>query len=182
VGRVTVDADAAREAVDDGSAETIGAALTRLMQATGRAKAHDHATNGPFHAMALLWVLREHGPLRGNALADLCHSDPSTVSRQVGTLVQQGLVRRESDPDDRRAAQLAITDKGREVVADRLRMRDAQLARITEAWSARDRARFAELFNRFATDFAAHVNEFAHLRAQALAGPPDRLTSTTEHS
>jgi DNA-binding MarR family transcriptional regulator len=128
--------------------------------------------------MALLWVLRENGPLRGNALADLCHADPSTVSRQVGVLVHQGLVRREPDPDDRRAAQLAITDEGRAFVADRLRMRDAQLAHITEAWSARDRARFAELFNRFASDFAAHVNEFAHLRAHAAASP----TTTTEHS
>src|SRR4051794_35740785 len=41
--------------------------------------------------------------VRVSALAEVLHSDVSTVSRQVSTLVDLGFVRRGPDPDDGRA-------------------------------------------------------------------------------
>ncbi len=44
-------------------------------------------------------------------------------------------------------------------MAEKLRLRDEHLARMTADWSDRDRDRFAELFDRFTADFAATVND-----------------------
>ena len=51
-------------------------------------------------------------PLRVSALAEVVHSDVSTVSRQVSTLVDLGFVIRGPDPDDGRAQALTLTDEG----------------------------------------------------------------------
>ena len=56
-------------------------------------------------------------PLRVSALAELVHSDVSTVSRQVSTLVDLGFVTRGPDPDDGRAQALTLTDEGRDAAA-----------------------------------------------------------------
>ena len=146
------------------TARRIGGAMTRLLRAAHRAKAHDAATAGSYQTMPVLWALNESGPLRSNLLAETVLSDPSTISRQVTTLVEQGLVTREPDPDDGRAWVLAITGEGRTVVAEKLRLRDEYLASMTASWTDADRDTFAELFERFATDFAGAVAR-THLHA-----------------
>lgn len=157
------------------AARRIGAAMTRLLRAAHRAKAHDAATSGAFQSMPVLWTLRESGPLRSNLLAESVLSDPSTVSRQVTALVEQGLVAREPDPDDGRAALLAITDAGRAMVEEKLRLRDQYLAGMTASWTDDDRDRFVELFERFSNDFAAAVGADPRLHPNAhTTGPATR--------
>src|SRR5437868_6066116 len=63
-------------------------------------------------AMMLLGTLTSIGPVRSNALAEAVYSDPSTISRQVATLVKDGLIERRADPADGRASLLAVTEKG----------------------------------------------------------------------
>ena len=58
-------------------------------------------------ALVLLFPLARLGPLRQGALAELVHADPSTVSRHVAALVEQGLVRRVADESDGRASRLS---------------------------------------------------------------------------
>jgi len=157
------------------AARRIGAAMSRLMRASQRARAHDAANGGMFHSLVVLGTLSESGPMRANLLAEAVFSDPSTLSRQVSALVEQGLVDREPDPQDRRATMLAITDAGRAVVAEKMRLRDELLAKMTAAWSGRDRDRFAELFDRFACEFASTVNEHGFARNVMLPTPPGRL-------
>ena len=62
-------------------------------------------------AYPLLFNLKA-SPLRVSALAEAVHSDVSTVSRQVTTLVELGFVTRGPDPDDGRAQALTLTDEG----------------------------------------------------------------------
>ncbi|WP_018157321.1 MarR family winged helix-turn-helix transcriptional regulator [Demetria terragena] len=69
----------------------------------------DHAT------YPALFVL-SNGPARTSALAEAIDSDISTVSRQVGQLLDSGLASRASDPDDGRAHLVHITDAGRAAV------------------------------------------------------------------
>jgi DNA-binding MarR family transcriptional regulator len=147
------------DAEDLETARRLGAAISRLMRAATRARAQDAANGGVFHSMALLVTLMESGPLRSASLADAVLSDPSTISRQVAALVDQGLVVREPDPEDRRATLLAISDAGREAVAQKMRLRDLHLAHMTADWSARDRARLADLLDRFSTCFATSVTD-----------------------
>ena len=99
-------------------------------------------------AMLLLFPLLE-GPQRPGTLAELCHADPSTVSRQVAELVRRELVRREPDPSDGRASLLAITDAGREVCERVRTLRRELLAAAVAAWTDSELDTFAGLLSRF---------------------------------
>ncbi|MFX4262761.1 MarR family winged helix-turn-helix transcriptional regulator [Pelotomaculum propionicicum] len=48
-----------------------------------------------------------------NNLAKILGLDKSTMSRTVNNLVEQGLVSREPDPEDRRYMSISLTEKGR---------------------------------------------------------------------
>lgn len=62
----------------------------------------------------VLRVLRDHGPLTLTALGELlvCETGNSP-SRLVDRLVAQGLVQRDTDPDDRRFLTLSLTTEGK---------------------------------------------------------------------
>jgi DNA-binding MarR family transcriptional regulator len=108
----------------------------------------------------LLATLAEHGPRRSGALAETLHSDPSTVSRQVAQLVKAGLVERKVDDQDGRATVLAATERGLALLAEMRGRRNAQIAQMIMHWPDGDRARFAELFERFITDYERHLPVF----------------------
>lgn len=106
-------------------------------------------------ALVLLFPLVRLGPLRQTALAELVHADPSTVSRHVAALVEQGLVRRVADETDGRASRLVVTDAGRESLEGLRREREAHLERVTAGWDVDDLATLTTLFGRLVDDLAA---------------------------
>ncbi len=108
--------------------------------------------------------------MRASAIAGCLRSDPSTVSRQVATMVRDGLLERQSDPEDGRASILALTAKAGDVLAAHERVRLAQFEAMLSDWNASDLSRFATLLRRFTNDFEKSVS--------ALAPP----TSATQHS
>ena len=124
--------------------------LLRLIHPMKAAAARDSGAGlGPDRsAMLLLFPLTE-GPQRPGALAELCHADPSTISRQVAELVRRDLVRRERDPSDGRANLLAITDAGREVCERVRTLRRELLAAAVAAWTDAELDTFAGLLSRF---------------------------------
>ena len=61
---------------------------------------------------SMLVALNDSGPRRASDLVDLFSIDKGAVSRQVGSLLELGLIERSPDPEDRRAAILAITEEG----------------------------------------------------------------------
>jgi DNA-binding MarR family transcriptional regulator len=122
-------------------------------------------------ALVLLFPLVRLGPLRQSALAELVHADPSTVSRHVAALVEQGLVRRVADESDGRASRLVVTDAGQAALETLRRERESHLERITAAWSDADLAAFTTLFGRLLDDLAAALPASADA-ASPLAGPP----------
>src|SRR5215218_9982020 len=92
-----------------------------LKTQAAKADARDRA------ALVLLYPLVRLGPLRQGALAELVHADPSTVSRHVGTLVEQGLVRRVADEADGRASRLLVTEAGHAALEALRRERETHL-------------------------------------------------------
>lgn len=50
-----------------------------------------------------------------NELAGLLKLDNSTMSRTINNLVDQGIVAREADPQDRRYVKMRLTDKGLDI-------------------------------------------------------------------
>jgi DNA-binding MarR family transcriptional regulator len=99
-------------------------------------------------AYGLLALLQDTGPLRASDLVSRLGLDKSTVSRQVSTLVDLGLVTREADPADGRAQVLRTSADG---AAQLARIREARRARWEadlEDWPAEDVATLAELLAR----------------------------------
>ncbi|MGY1718457.1 MarR family winged helix-turn-helix transcriptional regulator [Blastococcus sp. SYSU DS0552] len=108
-------------------------------------------------ALVLLFPLVRLGALRQGALAELVHADPSTISRHVAALVEQGLVRRVADESDGRASLLVVTDAGRAALEALHSERTAHLARVTAHWDEADLAALTTLFGRLLDDIAADL-------------------------
>ncbi|MBB4134443.1 MarR family winged helix-turn-helix transcriptional regulator [Gordonia humi] len=106
-------------------------------------------------AKRALFVLR-HGPIRAGELAAAMSADPSTMSRHVAQLVDDGLVRREPDPEDGRACRLVLTDDGFERVAVLAARRREAIGELVADWPDEDFATFAHLLTRFVDAVEAH--------------------------
>lgn len=96
----------------------------------------------------LLSELEQAGPLGIGALAETTQVDVSTASRQVVPLEQQGLVRRLSNPADRRRSLVEITQLGLDRVRAAREERRRALLEILQDWPERDRARLAQYLAR----------------------------------
>jgi len=70
--------------------------------------------------LSALGVVARKGPLRLSELAEIESVNPTMLSRVVAALDEAGLIRRRTDPDDRRAGLLEVTASGRRT-HDRLR-------------------------------------------------------------
>lgn len=100
----------------------------------------------------LLARLVSAGERRATDLAADAFLDLSTVSRQVRSLVERGLVERHPDPEDRRGSLLTPTPSGRVAFEHYKRQRDADLARLLEPWPAEDRYQLIRLLARLNDD------------------------------
>jgi DNA-binding MarR family transcriptional regulator len=96
--------------------------------------------------------------MRVSSLAEVVHSDVSTVSRQVSALVDLGFVRRGPDPDDRRAQALSLTDEGDALLVAIRQDRDRWLRGLLADWPREDVDAFARHLQHFASDLEASVN------------------------
>ena len=107
----------------------------------------------------LLARLVHQGPRRATDLAADTFLDLSTVSRQIKSLIDRGLVERRPDPDDRRGALLSATDAGVDAYQHYRNQRNEHLARILDAWPPEDRHQLVRLFGRFNDDMAEHYHQ-----------------------
>jgi DNA-binding MarR family transcriptional regulator len=84
----------------------------------------------------MLVVLASRGPQGVAAIADSLGVTPPTASRLCERLVKKGLVRRRTDPNDRRQVRVDLTENGRhlvDVVTARRRQEIAVLLRMVPA-------------------------------------------------
>ena len=129
--------------------------LPRLVRLVHAFKALPSADGRERAALVLLFPLTRLGPLRQGALAEAVHADPSTVSRHVASLVEQGLVQRVADENDGRASLLVVTDAGRAAVERLAEERAAQIGAMLAGWSDADLAILTDLFGRLLDDLTA---------------------------
>jgi DNA-binding MarR family transcriptional regulator len=134
---------------------TLSDQLPRFMRLVHAIKSTVGADSRDRAALVLLYPLVRQGPLRQGALADLVRADPSTVSRHVATLVEQGLVQRVADASDGRASRLVVTDAGHAALDSLCREREALIDRATADWSDADVATLTALFGRLLDALAA---------------------------
>ncbi len=141
----------------DSAVEELAAGLTGLLQALQRMRAELARSEGPDSereraAHVLLFPLCLEGPLRQAELAALVHADPSTVSRHVTRLVDQGLVTRVPDERDGRASRLVVTERGAATAEAMRRERANHLREVTAHWDQDDLATLSRLLRRLADD------------------------------
>ncbi len=154
---VTVDS-AERATVDNTAAPDSHAAYVALEREVAlllrRSRAIQGRLAGELHqdldgaAYGLLVLLDDAGPLRASDVVAKLGLDKSTVSRQVASLVDLGLVDRAADPDDGRAQVLSTSPEGHRRLS---RLRDARRARWEadlSDWETTDVATLATLLGR----------------------------------
>ena len=99
-------------------------------------------------AYGLLALLQDTGPLRASDLVIRLGLDKSTVSRQISSLVELGLVDRAADPVDGRAQVLTPSAEGAARLAAIRTVRRARWEADLADWPAEDVARLGELLAR----------------------------------
>lgn len=128
---------------------------------------HVHADHG---ALPLLYAL-ETQPLRVSALAEIVHSDVSTVSRQVSALADGGIVTKLSDETDRRAQVVALTDEGRSLVSSLRERRALWMQRLLADWSTDEALEFDRLLTKFSASLETY--EALEARDESIPTPTD---------
>jgi DNA-binding MarR family transcriptional regulator len=148
------------------AATAIGEEISRFMRLITAWKQRTRDDPGGGDRL-LLGKLVTCGPRRATDLAADTFLDLSTVSRQIRSLVDRGLVERRPDPDDRRGALLSATAPGIAAYEHFRDQRNEQLAAIFQAWPATDRYQLVRLFGRLNDDFAENHHQLfgGHLGA-----------------
>ena len=104
--------------------------VTRLARRL-RVERADHGV--PSSSLSVLAHLLRSGALTASALACLEHVQPQSMSRVLNDLEADGLLLREPDEADRRRTRLVITQKGRALLIEDARRKDAWLAGVLSA-------------------------------------------------
>lgn len=117
--------------------------VARLHAALGRSARllRESATGGLTPTqLAVLGALLREGPRQLTELASAERINPTLLSRVVGRLEDDGLVRRTPQEQDRRAYLVSITDRGKALTEgirhDRCRALAAQVAKLTPTETA----------------------------------------------
>jgi DNA-binding MarR family transcriptional regulator len=106
---------------------------------------------------AALATIDCHGPLTPSQLADRERIQRPTATRIAARLIEDGLVARANDPDDRRSHRIAVTPAGRALIQETRRRKTAYLAQALEGLDPEDQAtlaRAAQILERVMEDQA----------------------------
>lgn len=93
----------------------------------------------------LLRTLDRIGPASINTLAAAVGLDASTVTRQVATMKELGLVERKTNPGDRRSCIISPTDEGTELMRTMCRERRTSLNNVVGDWADEERSMLGRL-------------------------------------
>ncbi|KOV61798.1 MarR family winged helix-turn-helix transcriptional regulator [Streptomyces sp. MMG1121] len=148
------------------STEDVRAVLPRLMQlsnAVSRGRLAERAAEAAGLALdrpalgVLLTLHTADGPLRIGEIAERMQVVGPHITRQVQGLERRALVRRVSDPHDRRASLIEPTDDG---AAAANRYAESMIGWFTDAiaeWPERDRGELGRLLGKLADDVTARM-------------------------
>lgn len=118
-------------------------ALNRLRRALRSSVRTDIAWETlPMAQVELLQTLADSSRTRVGDLADRLHLAPSTVSGLISQMLTSGLVQRETDPGDRRAAVVMLTAEGKKQLA---------------SWEAANEKRVADALSRLSSEERAAI-------------------------
>jgi MarR family transcriptional regulator for hemolysin len=144
-------------------------AFTRTLREASAALARDVDCSRA--TLTIVRILDFHGPMQVGDLAHRMRVDISVASRQVGELVDAGLVERVVDADDRRVRRLGLTADG----DARARDLEAELARraaeLFVGWSDDELRQATDVIGRL-TASVAPLGEARNGEARHEPAPP----------
>ena len=123
-------------------ADRLHSAALHLMR---RLRREDDASGLPAPQLSALSVIVFGGPLTLGALAAAEQVRPPTITKLVTALERDGLVVRETDPDDRRVVRVRATARGKRLLHDGRERRVASLAASLAALPAKEREALARV-------------------------------------
>jgi DNA-binding MarR family transcriptional regulator len=100
----------------------------------------------------VLTALRRAGPAIPSDLADALMMSRSGMTKRLDGLEAAGLVARTLDPGDRRSFVVALTDEGRRLIDAALTEHAANLERLAEVLSPREKAALEKSLRTLLTD------------------------------
>jgi DNA-binding MarR family transcriptional regulator len=100
-------------------------------------------------AYSMLMALNESGPRRASDLVGMFSVDKGAVSRQVQSLLELGLIERDPDPEDRRAAILSITEEGSRRLANIAAARRSEVIGRLSDWDQEELRTFVRSMARY---------------------------------
>lgn len=80
--------------------------------------------------MTILLHLHYQGPSEVTQICGMMQVTPAGASQMIERMAQQGVVRREEKPGDRRVRLVTLTEKGREVVLESISARQAWIEKL----------------------------------------------------
>ncbi len=136
----------------------LGDDLIRVFKLLQAVRAHAPRQHPAVDPMAYPMLFQLAGrPMRVSELAELLHSDISTVSRQVSSLVDLQFVVRGPDPDDGRAQALTLSAEGMQLLGEIRSNRDLWLQGVLSDWPDDDVRQFSAHLQHFASDLEASL-------------------------
>lgn len=104
-----------------------------------------------------LFYISRHGKVNSSGLASGIQVTPANVTGIVDRLVEQGLLTRTADADDRRVSWLTVTDKGKTLINDLREGKAQEMRRILDKLTEEELAIVAHGFELVAR--AAEVSQ-----------------------
>ncbi|AMO54516.1 MarR family winged helix-turn-helix transcriptional regulator [Endozoicomonas montiporae] len=101
-----------------------------------------------------LETLEESGTMRLSELAELMHVSKPTASNMVARLKRKKLVKRQPCPEDGRAIQVALSQKGQELLDNDRLFYDKLIANLLNDFTAKDKKQLEQLLTKVAVKAA----------------------------
>jgi len=96
--------------------------------------------------VATLYQLSHRGGMAVSDIGSRLGVSNAAASQMLDKLVQNGLVTRAENPEDRREKQLVLTEAGKDVLAETASFRQAWLGRLAASLSPEEQAQVAQAF------------------------------------
>jgi DNA-binding MarR family transcriptional regulator len=107
---------------------------------------------------SVMMQLHHKGACGMSEVSERFEITPAAASQLVDKLVQSGFIKRDEDPQDRRAKVLNITDKGRELIQRGIEERYRWVDQLVEKLSAEQKAKVSEALV-LLTDAAQEIDQ-----------------------
>ncbi|WP_433733546.1 MarR family winged helix-turn-helix transcriptional regulator [Nocardia sp. CA-129566] len=120
--------------------------LLSRYQLSSRRRAHGMLERSSYLLLSRLAI---DGPLSIRQLSDALHLDASTLSRQIGTLLRDGLVERIPDPEGGMARKFRTSAEGEQRLEGERAATVSGLERVMHDWTTQDVTAFADYLRRF---------------------------------